>query len=126
MPEDTTTPERALAALNDRGARLPGVTEGIACAGTALERRTLNVGKKAFLFLGEGDARLKLGGSIPQAEALASRQPDRCEVGIHGWIKLMFKGDLAIDAETLAAWAEESYRLMAPKRLVKQLDEAGS
>jgi hypothetical protein len=39
--------------------RLPGTEEGVACAGTSLEKRTIKVRGKAFLFLGAGDAMLK-------------------------------------------------------------------
>jgi hypothetical protein len=47
--------------------RCPGVTEGIACAGTSLERITFKTRHKAFLFLGNTDAMVKLddGSDVP-------------------------------------------------------------
>ena len=39
--------------LHSIAAKLPDVEEGVACAGTSLEKRTMKVRGKAFLFLGE-------------------------------------------------------------------------
>lgn len=91
------------------GRSLPGVEEGIACEGTALERRTLKVGKKAFLFLGESDARFKLDASIADAKARG------CNVGATGWVTVIFaEGD--VPKRVATRWIKESHARMAPAR----------
>ena len=65
------------------------VTVGVACKGTALESTTYNTNKKAFLFVGPKDGRLKRAS---------------------GWVKI----DLAAppNERELTAWVAESYTLM--------------
>ena len=103
--------------------RYPEAQEGIACAGTALESKTVKVGNKAFLFLGEKEVRLKLGESLPEATKLASKAPGRYEVGVHGWVKLTFGDNETPPLNLLKRWIDESYRLLAPKKLLALLPE---
>ena len=103
--------------------RYPEAQEGIACAGTALESKTIKVGNKAFLFLGEKDVRLKLGESLAEAAKLAAKVPGRYEVGVHGWVKLTFSNDETPPLDLLKRWIDESYRLLAPKKLLALLPE---
>lgn len=84
---------------------LPGVDEGIACAGTALESRTYRVNEKSFLFVSEKTARLKLSASCAEARRLG------CEVGASGWVKLALDGLPA--AGVLRRWIRESHALAA-------------
>jgi hypothetical protein len=102
--------------------RLPEAQEGVACEGTAAERRTITVRGKAFLFLGASDARLKLHDSLAEATDLAAREPRRYEVGAHGWVKVTF-GGASLPVDTLARWIEESYRLLAPSQPVARRPE---
>jgi hypothetical protein len=102
----------------------PDTAEGVACAGTALEKRTIKVRNKAFLFLGAKDAMLKLGDSLPQATQLARQQPQQCKVGAHGWVTVAL-GDETVPIDVLRRWIEESYRLLAPKQLVAALPAGG-
>jgi predicted DNA-binding protein (MmcQ/YjbR family) len=99
----------------------PEAREGISCAGTALEKRTVNAGKKAFLFLGRADAMVKLGASLDEAAELAAREPGQCKVGAHGWVTVGL-GDGAPPRALLERWVDESYRLVAGKQLVARLD----
>jgi hypothetical protein len=84
---------------------LPGVTRGIACAGTALESRTFGVGKRAFLFVSAKEARLKLDASA--ADATAAGYP----VGASGWVKLPLAQLPPI--AVLRRWIAESRALVA-------------
>lgn len=93
---------------------LPDTEEGIACAGTSLEKRTMKVSGKAFLFLGQADAMLKLSDSLSAATKLASEHPDHCKVGAHGWTTIKFAGGESFSTEQLQSWVVESYRLFAP------------
>lgn len=94
-------------------AKLPGAEEGIACAGTALESRTLKIGGKAFAFFGPTELRVKLSRSLPAAEKLARTKPGSCVPGAGGWTKCTL-GPGMLPVSTLAKWITESYRLFAP------------
>ena len=101
--------------LRKAALKLPDTEEGIACAGTKLESRTVNVGGKAFVFICDGNARLKLGDSVKEATALAKKEPDRYKVGANGWAQLLY-ADAAPPTDLLTRWVAESYHLMAPKK----------
>jgi YjbR len=88
---------------------LPDVSEGVACEGTALEKRTIKTRNKAFVFLGVSDVMVKLRDSLADAEARGQK------VGAHGWVTAQLDSG-EIDVGRLTAWIDESYRLMAPKR----------
>ena len=103
--------------------RFPEARVGIACEGTAAERRTIKVRGKAFLFLGAGAALLKLRASLAEATDRAAREPNRYKVGAHGWVTVTFGDAASLPADVLARWLEESYRLLAPRQLVALLPE---
>ena len=98
--------------LSAAALRLGGASEGIACAGTALETRTVKVGGKAFLFLRAADLRLKLGASLPAARRIAARNPDACKVGAGGWVWVALTKPV-VPSATLKAWVKESHGLFA-------------
>jgi hypothetical protein len=102
----------------------PETEEGIACEGTPLEKRTVKVRNKAFLFLGAKDAMLKLSDSLAEANELAERAPGRCKVGAHGWVTVAFGEPESPPLELLLRWIDESYRLLAPKTLLAGLPSA--
>lgn len=83
---------------------LPGVDEGVACAGTALESRTFRVNGKAFLFVSQKEARLKLAASLAEAARLG------CAAGANGWVKIAL--DAPPPAKVLARWIAESHALL--------------
>jgi hypothetical protein len=91
---------------------LPNVEEGVACEGTAIEKRTVKVNGRAFLFLGRGDALLKLGPSLASAQKLAAASPGRVRAGAGGWVKLVFTEAEPPPMAVVTKWIAESYRLM--------------
>lgn len=99
-------------ALRELALAHPGVEEGIACEGTALERRTVKVRGKAFLFLGASDAMLKLAASLPEAARQAQQAPERYRVGAGGWVKTSFDGKPP-PLPLFRKWIAESYGLAA-------------
>jgi predicted DNA-binding protein (MmcQ/YjbR family) len=107
-------------ALRAQALALPEVSEGSSCVNRAFKAR-----KKNFLFLGEKTDEIrimvKLGPSLAAAEHQAADDA-RIRVGKHGWLTLRFAPDAPLPAELLGGWLEESYRLLAPKTLVKRLD----
>ncbi len=109
-------------AMYAHGLRYPGTVEGISCAGTAIEARTVKVKKRAFVFVRLKDARLKLGDSLSEAKAMAAAAPDQYEASDNGWVKIVFDRGAAPGLDVMRRWIDESYRLMASKTLLKQLD----
>ena len=91
---------------------LPGVEQGIACAGTALESRTYSVNKKAFLFVSREHARLKLDRSAAEARKRGA------EVGVGGWTKLSL--DELPPPSILRRWIAESHELIGRGPAVKK------
>jgi hypothetical protein len=84
---------------------LPGVEQGVACAGTALESRTYRVGKKSFLFVSKDQARLKLEASAPEARKLGF------VVGANGWVTLPVAA--LPPAAVVERWIAESHSSMS-------------
>jgi len=91
---------------------LPRAEESVACAGTAIEKRTVKAGGKAFLFLGSKDLMLKFGPSLAQARKLAEADPERCKAGKGGWVSLRFESGMPLPAARLRAWIAESHAIL--------------
>ena len=78
-----------------------------------------------FVFFGTADAdepgmSVKLPDSRDQALASPGAEPTGYGLGRAGWVNVPFRG--APPAAILQDWVEESYRAVAPKRLVSALD----
>ena len=91
------------------------------------DERVVKVGKKVFVFLGhDADDEFGLTVKLPESREAALTLP-YTEVPGYGlgkanWVTARFaKGDRP-DVELLFEWIDESYRAIAPKTLVKQLD----
>jgi hypothetical protein len=102
--------------LYERAMSHPDVEEGIACAGTAAERKTVKIRKKAFLFLGTVNVMVKLGDSLPEAMQLASKEPNTYKAGAGGWVTISLECLSSSAVKRLLKWIDESYRLFAPKQ----------
>ncbi|MFV0306426.1 MAG: MmcQ/YjbR family DNA-binding protein [Desertimonas sp.] len=85
------------------------------------------VGKKIFVFLGSvasPSMAVKLPDSADHALSVAGAAPTGYGLGRHGWCTVPLDGgDVPLDL--LIDWIEESYRTVAPKKLVRRLDESG-
>jgi len=105
----------------------------------------VKVNKKVFVFLGMGGESppgtptteqapaggprppgmcVKLAESLEAALGLEGAEPAGYGLGRHGWVNLFFAED-SPEVGLLTDWVEESYRLVAPKRLVKLLVAPG-
>lgn len=112
-----------VASLKTFALGLPGTKTGVACEGTALERETVQVGSKTFLFMGGGELKLKLGPNLEEAQNWAD-DGSAVKTGGSGWVTVMLEKADGPSKKELERWVGESFRLLAPKTLVKQLDEA--
>ncbi len=113
-------------------------------AGLALEKRALaypeaalehpwghhavKVRGKAFAFLGGSRGALSLSVKLPDSSIAALSfpfaSPTEYGLGKSGWVTARFEAKAAVPIELLASWIDESYRAIAPKKLVLQLDAA--
>ncbi|MFJ4535058.1 MmcQ/YjbR family DNA-binding protein [Streptomyces tibetensis] len=88
------------------------------------------VNKKVFVFLGVVDGSYPLGVTVKltdetaHAHALAcpGAEPAGYGLGKAGWVYIPLEQQGAPAAEVLCDWVEESYRVIAPKRLIVELD----
>jgi predicted DNA-binding protein (MmcQ/YjbR family) len=79
---------------------------------------------KIFVFLGgiTPTVTVKLVESHPHALSVDGAAPTGYGLGKAGWVTVPVSG---LPAATLRDWVEESYRIVAPKRLVAELDARG-
>ncbi|MEU9891781.1 MmcQ/YjbR family DNA-binding protein [Sphaerisporangium sp. NPDC051011] len=89
----------------------------------------VKVNKKIFVFLGLEEPTekwgpklsVKLGESNGHALSVPGAAPTSHGLGRSGWVTVPFTDDMP-DFDVLCDWVEESYRIVAPKRLVAELD----
>jgi predicted DNA-binding protein (MmcQ/YjbR family) len=85
--------------------------------------RVAKVRSKVFVFFGRDDSTLitvKLVESHGHASSLPGVEPTRYGLGRSGWLNVPVDAPGATP-ELLRDWIEESYRIVAPKRLVATL-----
>ena len=104
-------------AIRAEAAAFPDVAPGTSCNQSAFK-----VGKRAFLYIGPGakgrgfKAMFKLDRSMPHAEELAAKHPDRFEVGSTGWVTTRFTAEEPLPRAVWETWLEESYEMAARSR----------
>ena len=86
------------------------------------------VGKKIFVFFGGGNddtvgVSVKLPDSCDEALAHPFTEPAGYGMGRYGWVSASFARGDAPPIDMLEEWIDESYRAIAPKKLVKLLDD---
>ena len=91
----------------------------------------VKVNKKIFVFLGGSGPsdRLSLSVKLPESadEALTMpfTSPTGYGLGRSGWVTARFEPGDTVPFDILCDWIEESYRTVAPKKLVAELDQRG-
>jgi predicted DNA-binding protein (MmcQ/YjbR family) len=95
--------------------------------------RVVKAGKKVFAFLGAAfEEREHFGMSVKLPEsgdAVLKRKgvtPTGYGLGKSGWVSIRIERGSAFDADELRAWILESYRAVAPKTLIKELEATPS
>ncbi|HET7745511.1 MAG TPA: MmcQ/YjbR family DNA-binding protein [Gaiellaceae bacterium] len=82
---------------------------------------------KVFVFLGTGSSTrmtVKLDESHGHALSIAGAEPTGYGLGKAGWVTVPLQAK-GVGRAVVRDWIEESYRIVAPKRLVEQLDASG-
>lgn len=116
---------RAEAALRKAALAYPEAYEEFPWGHSAIK-----VKGKVFLFLSNGknpdgsfNLSLKLPVSGKVALSLPFASPTEYGLGKSGWVTARFFGKDKVPTDMLVEWLDESYRAIAPKRLVAGLDE---
>ena len=95
--------------IREKAASFPEVAQGTSC-----NQSSFKAGKGAFLFIGPGakgvgfKAMFKLDHSMSQARKLATKEPDRYEVGSTGWVTTRFTADEPLPKSIWEKWLHES------------------
>lgn len=82
----------------------------------------IKVKGKIFVFLGREGLSVKLPRSNGLALSFPFAEPTHYGLGKSGWVTAHFEGDQEVPVGLLVEWIDESYRAVAPKTLVKELD----
>ena len=96
--------------IREKAASFPEVAKGTSCNQSAFR-----AGKGFFLFIGPGakgvgfKAMFKLEHSMSQVRKLASKEPDRFEVGSTGWVTTRFTAEKPLPKSIWEKWLQESY-----------------
>lgn len=87
--------------------------------------RVIKVKGKAFIFMGREDGGLGLSVKLPHSNAAALMMPFATPTGYglgkSGWVSADFPTDQQPPMEMLRQWVDESYRAVAPKKLIAQI-----
>jgi len=113
---------KAIVRCKDFALSMPGAWEDHPWGDTVVK-----VGKKVFVFMGvDGEdtvgASVKLPDSRDQALSMAGTEPTGYGLGRAGWISATFGPGDEVPVDILCDWIEESYRAIAPKKLVAELE----
>ncbi|MDQ2869472.1 MAG: MmcQ/YjbR family DNA-binding protein [Acidobacteriota bacterium] len=116
-------PRSAASLLRAFALKLPGAHEDFPWG-----ERVAKVGGKVFVFLGKTAEKgalslaVKLPASSGDALDLPFTEPTGYGLGKSGWVTATFAPGEEPPVEILTSWIEESYRAVAPKKLVAELD----
>ena len=88
--------------------------------------RAIKVRGKAFIFMRatgkDVSFSVKLNDSLAEALELGYVEPTHYGLGKHGWVTASVDGSREAPVELFETWLDESYRAVAPKKVVAALD----
>jgi predicted DNA-binding protein (MmcQ/YjbR family) len=91
--------------------------------------RALKVKGKVFVFMSLHEGVLRVTVKLPQtaesALALPFVSPTGYGLGKSGWVTAAFSPGDDVPIDTLMKWVDESFRAVAPKRIVAKWDNTG-
>lgn len=86
----------------------------------------VKVAKKVFVFFGVPGGKLHVTCKLPETSEMALTLPFATPTGYglgkSGWVTATFEAIEDVPEDLLRRWIDESYRAIAPKKLVKMLD----
>jgi len=84
------------------------------------------VNDKTFVYLGLRDGEVSVGVKLPVSRAtvlaLPKTKPMAYGLGKSGWVSIRFGPSAGPPLDTVKRWVMESYRVQAPKRVLRQLE----
>lgn len=87
--------------------------------------RALKVKGKIFAIFGWDGERFSLSAKLPHSNLVALdrpfAEPTHYGMGKHGWVTARFEPGERVPVELLQAWIDESYRAIAPKKVLELL-----
>jgi predicted DNA-binding protein (MmcQ/YjbR family) len=120
----TSAIRKAAATLREFALGLPAAYEDHPWGETVVK-----VNKKFFVFFGmdaDLESALTFGVKLPDSSAqaleLSYTEPSGYGMGKYGWVSVRFPSGDKPPVDLFLRWIEESYRAIAPKRLVAQLE----
>lgn len=85
---------------------------------------------KVFVFMGTGKIGFGISAKLPVSSAVALllpfASPTGYGLGKSGWVSAEFSAKDEIPLDMLSAWIDESYRAVAPKKMVAELAARGA
>ena len=121
MPRGQLSPKQIESALRDYALGFPEATEEFPWG-----ERAIKVKGKGFLFMHADDEGGSFSVKLPHSRFfvldLPNTEPTHYGLGKHGWVTARFSAAAKDAVETYKMWVEESYRAVAPKKLVATLD----
>jgi predicted DNA-binding protein (MmcQ/YjbR family) len=88
----------------------------------------IKVKGKSFVFLAADTSTFSLSAKLPSSAEVSLKlpfaSPTEYGLGRSGWVTARFPRGAPVPVELLRLWIDESYRAMAPKRLLAQLESA--
>ena len=89
------------------------------------DERVFKVRKKIFAFAHEYEGKLYVTCKLPESSSMALSfdfaQPTGYGLGKSGWVTATFEPGAKVPVELMLAWIDESYRAIAPVKLVTTL-----
>ena len=122
MAKGQLTPRQIESALRDYALSFPEATEEFPWG-----ERAIKVKAKVFLFIRADDEVVSFSVKLPHSRFfvldLPNTEPTPYGLGKHGWVTARFAGAPKDSIETYKMWVEESYRAVAPKKLLARLED---
>jgi predicted DNA-binding protein (MmcQ/YjbR family) len=109
------------AALRDLALKYPETHEDFPWG-----HRALKVKGKVFVFMGAEEGATSMSFKLPKSAGKAALKnsfasPTHYGMGKHGWVTVAFDLGDSLPMDLLRGWIDESYRAVAPKRVLAQL-----
>src|SRR5687768_4165742 len=121
MGRDKLTPQQLEIALRDYALGFPEATEDFPWG-----ERAIKVKGKVFLFMRATPDEVSFSVKLPHSRFfvldLPNTEPTHYGLGKHGWVTARSTDAPAKSLDMFKMWLDESYRAVAPKKLVAQLD----
>lgn len=120
--QDMTAPKAAYEQIKQTALGYPGAEFAVILG----DHEVVRIKDKVFLWLGDEEGGCYFGVRLPHSQDAATALPFVEPMGYGmakwGWVGATFKKGDDVPVKMCLEWLEESYRKVAPKKLVAQLD----